>query len=92
MRFRRVLLARAAIGDVGVSDDQGWLRRLSLSRMQSGVNRCDIVAITDLLYMPAVGVEALAHLFGEGAIGGAVDRDVVVVIEVDQLSELQMSG
>jgi hypothetical protein len=42
--------------------------------------------------MPAVGVETLTHLFGEGEVGGAVDGDAVVVIHIDQLPKLQMSG
>ena len=92
MRFRRVLLARATIGDVGMHDDQRWLRALRLGRFQGSVDRRHIVAVGDLLHMPAVGVEALVHLFGEGEIGGAIDGDVVVVIEIDQLAKLQMSG
>src|SRR6266540_4025650 len=42
--------------------------------------------------MPAVGVEALRHLFGESKVGVAFDRDVVIVVQVDQLTETEMTG
>ena len=44
------------------------------------------------LHVPAVGLEALAHVLGEGEVGGAVDGDVVVVVEQDQLAELLVAG
>ena len=31
--------------------------------------------------LPAIGLEALAHILGEGEIGVAIDGDAVVVIE-----------
>ena len=45
-----------------------------------------------LLHVPAVGLEARADVLGEGEVGGAVDGDVVVVVEDDELAELQVAG
>jgi hypothetical protein len=88
MGLRLVLLARAAVGDVSPHDDQRWLCALSLGRSERGIDRRQIVAVGDLLHMPTVGIEALVHLFSEGEIGGAVDRNAIVIIEIDQLAKL----
>jgi len=42
--------------------------------------------------VPAVGLEALAPIFGEGKLCGTLDGDAVVVIEIDELAQLQMAG
>ncbi len=42
--------------------------------------------------MPAVGEEALLDILGEGAGGVTVNRDVVVVVESDEVSELEVTG
>ena len=40
--------------------------------------------------MPAISVETLHRVFGVGEAGGAVERDVVVVVEQDELAELRI--
>jgi hypothetical protein len=52
----------------------------------------DVVAVGDPLHVPVVGGKAGADVFGEGEVGGAVDADVVVVVEDDELAELLMAG
>ena len=42
--------------------------------------------------MPAVGLIALQHVLGEGHGGVAVDGDVVVVVEGNQLAQAQVAG
>src|SRR3954454_2069379 len=42
--------------------------------------------------MPALRLEALAAILGERERRGAVDRDVVVVVEVDELAEPERAG
>ena len=88
MRLRCVLLARATIGNMGMHDDQRWLRALSLGCAEGGVESWHVVTVGDLLHMPAVGVEAFVHRFGEGKIGVAIDGDIVIIIEIDQLAKL----
>jgi hypothetical protein len=42
--------------------------------------------------VPAVGLEPLGGVVAEGDLGLAVDRDVVVVVDVDQATEAQVPG
>lgn len=42
------------------------------------------VAVVDLEHLPPVGLEPLAHVLGEGAVGAAVDANAVVVPDDDQ--------
>ncbi len=46
----------------------------------------------DLGGVPAHCRESAEHVFAEGDVGAAVDRDLVVVVQVDQSSELQVPG
>ena len=52
----------------------------------------EIVAVGDGLDVPVIGLEALGDVFGEGELGGAVERDEVVVVEDDELAEAEGSG
>src|SRR5262249_36455988 len=87
-----ILLAGTAIGDVGVYDDQRGAPTLGLRRLDGGLKRRHIIAVHDLLDMPTVSLESLAHLLGERQFGGAVDGDAIIIIEIDEFSQLQMSG
>ena len=42
--------------------------------------------------VPAGGFKTLRDVFGKSQIGRAVNRDVVVVVKINQIGELQMSG
>ena len=42
--------------------------------------------------VPAVGAEARGHVLGEGEVGGALDGDLVVVVEDDELAEAEVAG
>ncbi len=42
--------------------------------------------------MPTGGLKAFCSVFGKGKIGRAVDRDLVVVVEDDELAETEVSG
>ena len=66
--------------------------RLGLGGADRRVDGLDVVAVGDLLHVPAVGLEARADVFGEGEVGGAVDGDVVVVVEDDELAQLLVTG
>ena len=43
--------------------------------------------LAQVVHVPAVGLEALGGVVAEGQLGGAVDGDVVVVIDVDQAAQ-----
>ncbi len=51
----------------------------------------DVVAVGDPLGVPAVGVEALRHVLRERHRRRAVELDVVVVVQDDQLAEAQVA-
>ena len=52
----------------------------------------DVVAVVDALGVPLVGVESLEDVLAPGHARGAVELDVVVVPEVDELAEAQVPG
>ncbi len=52
------------------------------------LDRLDVVAVLDLRNMPADRLETLRHVLAKREIGRAVDRDLVVVVEIDQIIEL----
>jgi hypothetical protein len=70
--------------------------RLGRSSASRGLDRraqaLEVVAVVHPLGVPPVGVEAPEHVLGEGQVGLAVDRDLVVVVEVDQATELEVTG
>ena len=92
MRAVRVLLVRRAGGDVGADDDQarpvGDLAGVG-QRLLDAVER-DVLA--EVLHVPAVGLVARGDVLGERERGVALDRDVVVVPERDQLAEAEVAG
>ena len=51
-----------------------------------------IVSIFDSGNVPAVGFESLRHVFGKSKIGEPFDRDMIVVIEINQFAEFQVTG
>ncbi len=85
-------LVRAAVADGGADHDQ---RRPAGFRL-GGADRCvdgvDVVAVRNALDVPVVGREARADVFGKRHTRAAFNRDVVVVVEVDQLAQLEMPG
>jgi hypothetical protein len=63
-----------------------------LCRSNGLFNRIDIVVpILDVLGMPPVRLEAFQDVLGEGTGGVPVDGNVVVVIDTNQVSQLQVS-
>ncbi len=66
--------------------------RLAPGVRQGPVDRFQVVAVRHALHVPAVRLEPLAALLGEGEVGCRGKGDAVVVIEADQLAEPQMAG
>jgi hypothetical protein len=63
-----------------------------LCRSNSFFDRIDIViSVLDVLGMPPVRLEAFQDVLGESAGGVPVDRNVVVVVDTNQVSQLQVS-
>src|SRR6185437_10937079 len=80
------------IDDMSAHQDQRWPFGFAASRAQRLVNRLKVVAVGNRLDVPAICLETARAILGEGDIGPSRQRHAVVVIEVDQLSELKMAG
>ena len=92
VRGTGVLLLGAAVTDVCPRNDHRRAHVVCLRLGDHLVNRVQIVHVGDVEYLPAVPLESLRRIVGEGEIGASVDGDPVVVVEADQLSELEMAG
>ncbi len=82
----------AAVADDGADADERGLGRLSLGCKDCVLDRLEIVAVGDVLDVPVIGLEAPGHIFGKAELGGAVERDEVVVVEDDELAEAEGAG
>ena len=93
VRLRGVDRMRRRIGDVAAQDDQRRALLLGLRRRERAEQRVEILRVVDVLDVPAVRLEALALVLRrERERGGAVDRDVVVVVDVDEAAEPEVPG
>ena len=91
--FAGVDRVRRRIGDVAAQHDQRRALLLRLRRRERAEERVQILRVVDVLDVPAVRLEALALVLGrERERGGAVDRDVVVVVDVDEPAEPEVAG
>ena len=85
-----VRLRRAEADDRAGADERGALR-LSLRRRQCGTYLVGIHAV-DLLHVPADSAEASRNVLRERQADGAGQRDLVLVVEIDQLAQPEMTG
>ena len=72
-----------------MSDGRARARR---RRVSSAVADLRVVVAVDVLHEPAVGLVALADVLREGEVGLAVDGDLVVVVEEDEVVEAEVAG
>ena len=97
VRPKRRAMARggAGLGRRAVADHRAALDHrgpgLGLGRRDGRRHRVGIVAI-DAQRVPAGGLEARPRVVGAGEAGGAVDGDVVGIVEHDQAVEPQVTG
>ena len=92
MRLRRVDGVRRAERDVRVDDDQRRALRLRLRVRNRLAQQTEVVRIADVLHVPTLRLEPCTAVLPEGDRRRAVDRDVVVVVEVDELAETEVAG
>ncbi len=90
---RAVRAAGVHLGGGGIADDRsnGDERRLvgDLLRLGDGLlDADDVLAAFDFLDVPAVGAVPGGHIFGQRDVGVVFDRNLVVVVEHDQVVEL----
>src|ERR671922_2812102 len=87
----RALRVRRRPGDRGAHSDQGGAVLLVDRGLQRARERGEAVCIIDGLYVPAVGAEARSDVLRVERKGRvAVDRDVVVVVDVDDAAEAEV--
>ncbi len=92
MSGSRALLLLKAIADHGIHHDQGRPVVGRAELVQRLADGTQIIAIRDMQRLPAIGAEALGHVLGEGEIGEAFDRNLVVVVDPAEVRELEMAG
>ena len=92
MRLGGVVLMRTAVAYVRAHDDQGRPARFRFCSLDGAVQCCDVVGVGDVLNVPAVCLEARAGIIAEGERSVTFDRDVIVVVEADQLAESGVTG
>ena len=63
-----------------------------LARLDGFLDADDVLAALDLLHVPAVGAVARGGVLGQRDIGVVLDRDLVAVVEHDQVAELLGAG
>ena len=91
MRLERPGLVRAAVADDRPNGDQRGALCFGSGGGNRFGNRLHVVALRDGERLPFIRLEALADILGEDEAGGARQRDMVVVVQVDQLAEPQMA-
>src|SRR5712692_7557450 len=91
VRLRIVMPIRAAVADMATNANQRRPARLGASVFDCVCERVEVVGVLNRLGMPSVGFEPFAYVFGESDLGVAVDRDVIVVVEVDDVAKAQMA-
>ena len=93
-----VRLGRAGLGRRRPADDRAHAHErravlLGPRRENRRLERVDVVGVVDRQRVPAVGREAGLDVLGrEGEVGGPVDRDPVVVVEVDEPPQAEVPG
>ena len=63
----------------------------SLGGINGLLERVQVGAVIHGLHVPAIGLVALRHVLGERESRVAIDGDVVVVVEDDQLSQTEVT-
>ena len=89
----RVGLVRGPVADQRRHLDHRRLVRHGLGRLDRLADRVEVgVAVGDVLRVPAERVKARRDVLGERDVGVAVDGDLVVVVEDDELAEAPVAG
>jgi hypothetical protein len=91
VRFALARAPRAAKADRGFRDDDRGTIGLLACRHQSPVQTFEIPVAIDGLDVPTLGFEAARDIFAEADRCRPIDRDLVVVLEIDQVPEAQVT-
>ena len=90
MRRGHALLGRTVRNICMNDDERGHVR--GLGALDRRVHRVDILAVRQLLHVPAIGFVTLFHILGKRNLGAALDGNPVAVVERDELAQLHRGG
>src|ERR1041385_7009399 len=82
--------SRHPVSDGGFDENQRWFGGNGLCFSDSTFNFIQIVSVFDCRSVPAVGVKASANVFGESEFSETFDCHLIVVVKVNEFSQLQM--
>ncbi len=92
MRSIGVLLVGSPVTDVGADRNERRSTGIVNGTLDCGGDAVEVEGpVLHTLHLPVIGAETSQHVLAEGKRCGAVKRDVIVVVEADQLSQPQMS-
>ena len=92
VRLAGVHQMRCGITDHGAQRDERRFVGDGLRRGDRLLDADDVLAALDDLHVPAVGLVARRGVLGERDLGVVLDRDLVAVVEHDEVSELLGAG
>ena len=93
VRVRRVGVLRRRPADVAAENDERGAPGFGDALAQATFERVEIVGrLAELHDVPAVRLEALRDVVAVRELRRAVDRDVVVVVDVDEPAEAEVAG
>ena len=88
----RALLVRAAASDDGPYRNNRGPCAFFSCQGECIFNGLQVISISHPLSVPAVGIKAGHGVFRKGDVRAALDSDVVVIVEVNELAEFEMAG
>src|SRR5579859_850598 len=92
MRGKGVLLVGRAIAQVRPYQEERRALRFLTRGGNGAANRLKVIPILDGLGVPSIRGKTACAILGEVDLRRRRERHAVVIVEVDQLSQLQMTG
>ncbi len=75
---------------MAIDDDQGWAVRFFCECREGPFKHVEIIGITDSGDVPSITDESGGHVFAEGPLGVAFDRDLIVVVDPAEVGQFQV--
>lgn len=82
-------LVRASVADNSTTDDKAGASRFGLGHPYRRVHTGWVHAIDGTDNMPAIGLEAPGHVLREGDAGASLNKDAVIIVQVDEFTQAQ---
>ena len=85
-------LLRRAVSDATLDDDEGGTALVRLGLVQRDQQRGAVVDVSQAQHGPAVGEKARADILAKRQRGRTLDRDLVAVVNPDEVGQAQVPG